>query len=108
MKKCSYCQNRNHRPNFLYVVAAKDGGYPVKIGISWHVSQRVAKHRKKEGRSDLYVANRIEFCCEYVAGIAERKALDELRETYINVKGDWFDCPIETAIDATLRAQVAV
>src|SRR5260370_33431412 len=102
--KCGCCQYRRSDPNWLYVVAARDGDYPVKVGISRRVGSRVATHRKKEKRSDLYVASRIEFCCEYTAGLAETAALNELRQSCINVKGDWVDCPLAVAVDATRRA----
>ena len=105
MKKCSVCEPRWCGTSWLYVVAARDGGYPVKVGISRRVGSRVATHRKKEKRSDLYVAHRIEFPCDYIAGQAETMALKELAP--FNVKGDWFGCTVECAVSATLKAEAA-
>lgn len=104
MNRCMVCEARWCGATWLYVATARSGNYPVKVGISGSVGARMATHRKKEGRRDIYAAHRVEFGCEYLAAQAEAIALNDLRKSHTNVKGDWFDCSTEIAIQAVNNA----
>ncbi|WP_369529587.1 GIY-YIG nuclease family protein [Bradyrhizobium elkanii] len=100
MKRCKVCEPRWCGATWLYVATARAGNYPVKVGISGSVGARMATHRKKEGRRGIYAAHRVEFNCEYLAAQAETIALNDLRNSDVNVKGDWFSCSTDRAIKA--------
>lgn len=91
---CIYCGDKC-RPCWLYVVADRDGGGPVKVGISFHPTRRLAQHRKKTGR-DLAVHYKREFPCEFAASDAEDVATEALADA--RVRGDWFSVSVAHAI----------
>lgn len=99
---CTYCKPGACRPTWLYVVADADGAGPVKVGISFHATKRLAMHRKKTKRN-LAVHWKRQFSCEFAAIEAEDAVCDAL-DAY-RTRGDWFDLPVSEIIELAEVAQ---
>ncbi|MBR1230224.1 GIY-YIG nuclease family protein [Bradyrhizobium sp. AUGA SZCCT0176] len=96
MRQCQPCGRSVCGSCWLYVVADRSGGYPVKVGISNHPVRRLGQHRK-DRRRDLYLAHRVELRCQFDAAAAEALALAILEPR--RTRGDWFDCSPALVID---------
>lgn len=96
MRECLPCGRSVCGTCWLYVIADREGAHPLKVGTSGNATRRLGQHRKAK-RRDLYLAHKVGFRCQYDALAAEALALEILSP--LRVRGDWFQCQPELAID---------
>lgn len=107
-RKCKVCDPVGpcEEPmNFLYAVRDCTTG-AVKIGRSVNVTRRLAQYRRAaSGNVDVELLATCPAGCEFVAIDKEDRAIRRLSNEGPRIRGDWFDCEPETAIQIVRSAK---
>lgn len=96
-RRCKVCTPQKCRDGFLYVVEDANKSL-VKIGMSVNVARRMAQYRAN-GNTHFILRHKRRAGCEWTTMTREDIALKRLADRAVQVRGDWFDIDVRTAVD---------